>query len=76
MNIHQFATSLTYGDAISDEMLEVFAVEGTWSNIGHQIRERYRGLLDRITLYLPYRPGERDIQWRRALASLRANEST
>ena len=26
MNIHQFATSLTYGDAISDEMLEIQAV--------------------------------------------------
>ena len=26
MNIHQFATSLTYGDAISDEMLEIQSV--------------------------------------------------
>ena len=26
MKIHQFATSLTYGDAISDEMLEIQAV--------------------------------------------------
>ena len=23
MKVHQFATSLTYGDAISDEMLEI-----------------------------------------------------
>ena len=26
MKIHQFATSLSYGDAISDEMLEIQAV--------------------------------------------------
>jgi probable F420-dependent oxidoreductase len=56
---------------ISDEMLDVFAVQGTWAEIGPAIRRRYGGLLDRVTLYLPFRPGERDGSWRRALAAVR-----
>jgi probable F420-dependent oxidoreductase len=39
---------------ISDEMLDAFAVSGTYETIGRQLRERYAGLLDRISLYQPY----------------------
>ncbi len=56
---------------IDDAMLAEFAVEGTWAEIGPRIRERYQGLLDRVALYLPYRPGERDEQWRQVLAGVR-----
>lgn len=56
---------------ISDEMIEVFAVQGTWAEIGPAIQRRYGGLIDRVTLYLPFRPGERDGSWRRARAGLR-----
>jgi len=58
---------------ITDDMVETFAVQGTWSEIGQRIRERYSGHLDRATLYLPFIPGERDAQWRCALAGLRNN---
>ena len=57
---------------ISDEMLDAFALEGTWDEIGPRIHERYDDLLDRITLYLPYVPGQRDAAWRRALTGLRS----
>jgi probable F420-dependent oxidoreductase len=39
---------------ISDEMLAEIAVTGPCSEIGRKLCERYRGLLDRISLYLPY----------------------
>jgi probable F420-dependent oxidoreductase len=42
------------GDLITDEMLDTFAVTGTWETIGQRIRERYAGLLDRTAFYQPY----------------------
>ncbi len=34
---------------ITDEMLETFAVSGTYEDIGKKLHERYAGLLDRIS---------------------------
>jgi probable F420-dependent oxidoreductase len=42
------------GSLITDEMLGTFAVCGTYEDIGRKLRERYAGLLDRISLYQPY----------------------
>jgi probable F420-dependent oxidoreductase len=53
---------------ITDEMLSEYATVGTFSDIGRQLRERYEGVLDRISLYQPYAIGERD----EALAGIRA----
>lgn len=39
---------------ITDEMLDTIAVSGTYETIGPKLRERYRGLLDRLALYQPY----------------------
>ena len=39
---------------ITDEMLDIIAVSGTYDKIGTKLRERYAGLLDRIALYQPY----------------------
>ena len=39
---------------ITDEMLDTIAVSGTYESIGRKLRERYVGLIDRITLYQPY----------------------
>jgi len=39
---------------ITDEMLDVIVVSGTYENIGAKLRERYAGLLDRVALYQPY----------------------
>lgn len=55
---------------ISDELIDVFAVSGAWDEIGPHILDRYGGLLDRVTLYLPFVPGERDAAWVRALAAV------
>ncbi|NOX62365.1 MAG: TIGR03617 family F420-dependent LLM class oxidoreductase [Chloroflexi bacterium] len=55
---------------ISDEMIRVFAVEGTWSEISARVHQRYEGLLDRMTFYAPFIPGQQDANWQRALNNL------
>ena len=44
-------------DLITDEMVETYALSGSYDTIGAKIRERYAGLLDRTALYQPYQPG-------------------
>lgn len=48
---------------IDDTMLETFAVLADKADLAHALRERYQGLTDRLTLYLPLVPGERDTFW-------------
>ena len=50
---------------ITDEMLDVYAVTGTFENIGEKVRERYDGLLDRVNFYVPYKAAFDDATWRR-----------
>jgi probable F420-dependent oxidoreductase len=47
-------------ELITDEMVDTYAVTGTYADIGRKIRERYAGLLDRTSLYQPYQPGTDD----------------
>ncbi|MFZ0890709.1 MAG: TIGR03617 family F420-dependent LLM class oxidoreductase [Candidatus Binataceae bacterium] len=50
---------------ITDEMLDVYAVAGTFDEIGAKVKARYEGLLDRVGFYIPYRAGVDDAEWRR-----------
>ncbi|HEY5163583.1 MAG TPA: TIGR03617 family F420-dependent LLM class oxidoreductase [Terriglobales bacterium] len=36
---------------VTDEMLDTFAVSGSWEDIGAKLRARYEGLLNRVALY-------------------------
>jgi probable F420-dependent oxidoreductase len=56
---------------ITDEMLAAFAVEAAPDEIGPAIKERYDGLIDRVALYVPFMPGERDEFWRAVVESAR-----
>jgi probable F420-dependent oxidoreductase len=49
---------------ITDEMLHTFAVEAAPDEVGPALKERYEALIDRIALYLPFIPGEKDDFWR------------
>jgi probable F420-dependent oxidoreductase len=49
---------------IDDEMLRTFAVVADRGELAAALRDRYHGLADRLTLYLPFRPGERDPFWK------------
>jgi probable F420-dependent oxidoreductase len=51
-------------EQIDDEMLQTFAVVADPGALAGVLRDRYDGLVDRVTLYLPFRPGERDSFWK------------
>jgi hypothetical protein len=57
---------------ITDEMIAAFAVEAVPGEIGAALRERYEGLIDRVSLYLPFVPGEQDDLWQTVVESATA----
>jgi len=58
------------GGRITDEMLHTFAVVASEDELAATLRRRYAGLADRLSLYLPFSPGERDNFWRNLAAEL------
>jgi probable F420-dependent oxidoreductase len=58
---------------VTDEMLRAFAVEAAPDEVGSALKERYEGLIDRVSLYLPFVPGERDDFWQAALDAVNAH---
>jgi probable F420-dependent oxidoreductase len=55
---------------ITDEMLRTFAVEAALDDVGSALKERYAGLMDRVALYVPFVPGEKDDFWQTTIASV------
>jgi probable F420-dependent oxidoreductase len=51
------------GALISDEMVDEFAIICSWSELPGKIREKYEGLLDRVTLYTLFSPTEDQERW-------------
>jgi probable F420-dependent oxidoreductase len=56
---------------ISDEMLGAFATVAEPGDLPAALIARYGGLVDRLTLYIPFNPGERDVFWRSMLEEMR-----
>ncbi len=56
---------------ITDEMLEVYAVTGTYDEIPGKLRAKYDGMLDRVGHYLPYQPGKDERFYRSVIEALR-----
>jgi len=57
---------------IDDEMLDVFAVSAPAEGLTQALANRYQGLADRMALYTPFVPGERDCFWKELLSTLKA----
>jgi len=57
-------------EIISKDMLETFSTYATPIELGRKLSEKYRGLADRLTLYLPYQPGLKDAFWERLTAEI------
>jgi alkanesulfonate monooxygenase SsuD/methylene tetrahydromethanopterin reductase-like flavin-dependent oxidoreductase (luciferase family) len=64
------------GSLIDDEMLAAFAVIADPEDLPAALEQRYRGLADHLTLYVPFTPGERDDFWQRLLTELRQRGSS
>jgi hypothetical protein len=48
-------------------MLEAFAVVSSAIDLPSALAGRYQGTADRLSLYIPYVPGERDEFWKMLL---------
>jgi len=57
-------------EVVDDDMLRTYAVVAAPEDLGAALRQRYAGLADRLTLYLPFRPGDRDRFWQRLVRDL------
>ncbi len=55
---------------ISDEMLHTVAVVCAEDHLAAALLDRYAGLADRLGLYLPFVPGQRDGLWKRLAQEL------
>jgi probable F420-dependent oxidoreductase len=59
------------GSLINDEILNTFAVVADAKHLPAALMKRYAGLADRLTLYTPFIPGERDEFWRTLISKVK-----
>jgi len=57
------------GKELTDDMLDEFMVQGSWSEIGSIVGRKYDGLVDRVRMYLPFDGNEK---WRTLVNGFRA----
>lgn len=60
---------------ITDEMLEAFCVNVDPGSLAEALKERYKDLAARITIYIPFKPGERDGFWRAMAKALNEKDN-
>lgn len=55
---------------IDANMLETFALVGEAGQLAEDLKQRYLGLVDRLSIYSPFIPGEQDRFWRELLRAI------
>jgi hypothetical protein len=55
---------------ITDEMLEQFCLMTDEDRLAEDLKQRYAGIADRLMLYVPFTPGEKDEWWRKLAREL------
>ncbi|MGH2429261.1 MAG: TIGR03617 family F420-dependent LLM class oxidoreductase [Candidatus Limnocylindria bacterium] len=58
------------GSRITDDMLDAFAIVGSWEDLAGRLRDRYAERLDRVALYRSFVPGVEDDRWTGLVARL------
>jgi len=56
---------------ITQEMLDRFALRGTWAELPEKVQRKYDGLLDRVSYYFPVVPGQNEAAWRLTAAGFK-----
>jgi probable F420-dependent oxidoreductase len=56
---------------ITDDMVAEFAIICSWSELPKKIREKYEGVLDRVTLYRPFDPTQDQERWAEICAAFK-----
>jgi len=54
---------------ITDEILETFCLVTEAESLPKKLKARYEGIADRLTLYTPFTPGEKDEFWKKLVAA-------
>ena len=70
--LHEYSVSGQWdrmAGEVSDDILGEFVVEGTWGEMGASLTRRYKGIADRIKLYLPF---DGSPEWRDLVSGFRA----
>ena len=49
---------------ITDDMLRTFCAVADEAGLATDLKERYQGIADHLTLYTPFKPGEKDEFWK------------
>ena len=57
------------GKEVTEEMVDEFVIQGSWSEIGNLVSRKYSGLADRVRVYLPF---DGDTKWRTLISGFRA----
>jgi probable F420-dependent oxidoreductase len=60
-------------DLVTDEMLNTFAIQASPDALASALEERYKDLADRLALYMPFYPGQRDAFWRNLVGRMRSS---
>ncbi len=55
---------------ITDEILATFCLVTDAGSLPEKLQERYMGIADRLTLYTPFVPGEKDAFWKRLMGEV------
>jgi probable F420-dependent oxidoreductase len=58
---------------ISDEILDAFCVRAAEDELVEALKARYDGLVDRLSLYLPFQTGERADFWKKMIAGFKSS---
>jgi alkanesulfonate monooxygenase SsuD/methylene tetrahydromethanopterin reductase-like flavin-dependent oxidoreductase (luciferase family) len=55
---------------ISDDMLDEFAIIGTYAELAEKIQKKYDGVIDRLSLYDCVPTPEEETEWRRIVKAI------
>jgi hypothetical protein len=57
---------------VTDEILNTVAIVAPLTQLAAPLKERYAGLIDRLTLYSPFVPGQNDAEWKALAGQMQA----
>ncbi len=54
---------------VTPEMVDAFAIVSSWDDLPQRIHDKYDGILDRVTLYIPFDPSQNMERWAKICAA-------
>jgi len=51
--------------------MSTFALRGSWAELPGMVRKNYDGLLDRVSYYFPFVPGQNEEGWRATITGFK-----